>query len=107
MNQCASNLNIGLFTIVLFILLRKKKVRLSIHHEGQSFKYTSVSFIHVHLLILYVGREYQEIQQEKKLREINEGNVRTDTDHIEVNSKMKSLNLVFVVFFFHEDNDQK
>ncbi len=51
-------------------------------------------------MILYVGREYQEkIQEEKKLRETNEGNVRIDTDHIEVNRKMKSLNLFLVVFF--------
>jgi hypothetical protein len=53
------------------------------------------------LFISYVGNEYQEA---KKLRETNDGNVRKDTEHLEVNTKSELLKFIFI---FSKGNDQK
>ena len=56
------------------------------------------SFRHVYSFISYVGREYQDM----KLQEKNEGNVRLDTEHLEVNIKIKAIH-VFIDFYYQDD----
>ncbi len=63
-------------------------------HAPQYTKVKLVSgcnFKYVYLVISYVGREYQDM----KLREANESNVRTDTEHLEVNRKKKLKKFYF------------
>ena len=56
-------------------------------HEGQTCAFDR-SFTIVDFFIGCVGREYQE---EKKLQQANENNLRNDTAHLEVNTKMMSI----------------
>lgn len=48
-------------------------------HEGQTCKWIEVSNLSIRF-ISYIGREYQDM----KLNEINDGNVRKDTEHLKV-----------------------